>query len=59
MTAIRAAIANRRAASDTGVAEVDLTLPSVDFGCDWHPQVSSHEAMAEKLEEAARAALGW
>jgi lysophospholipase L1-like esterase len=59
MASIRSAIAAREAAGDSMVGEIDLTLESVDYGCDWHPKVSSHEQMAEQVVEAARLALGW
>jgi lysophospholipase L1-like esterase len=56
---IQSAVQERATAGDTKVKYVDLTLSSVTYGCDWHPSIASHEAMAQKLEAGLRAEMGW
>jgi lysophospholipase L1-like esterase len=56
---IKNAIAERVAAGDTRVKFVDLYTPAQGFGCDWHPSIATHAAMAALLETELRADLSW
>jgi len=53
------AIAQRAAAGDTNVARVDLDATNDGWGCDWHPSIATHQAMATKLETVLADELGW
>jgi lysophospholipase L1-like esterase len=46
------------AAGDTKVKFADFRTP-VEYGCDWHPNVATHAAMATKLTAELKADLGW
>jgi len=49
VSGIDAAIAERAAEGDTRIARVDISVPAEGFGCDWHPSLPTHAAMAERL----------
>lgn len=53
------AIAERAAAGDTNVARIDLSVAADGWGCDWHPSVATHQAMASRLVEVLHDELGW
>ena len=44
------AIALRRAAGDGWIRRIDLHEEPRGWGCDWHPSVATHEAMAARLQ---------
>lgn len=56
---VEAAVATRVAAGDTLVRAVDLRVPSMGFGCDYHPSIATHQAMGELLSEVLSSELGW
>ena len=58
-SAILDAIELREADGDTNIAYQALTTGNPDPGCHYHPNVSTHEAMAAQLAEAAAQTLGW
>ncbi len=53
----------RRVAEDDRVHYVPiantLQLSAVDYGCDWHPNVSGHQKIADQLAPAIANVLGW
>ena len=53
------AIAQRATAGDANVKRVDLSAPSSGWGCDWHPSVATHQAMAAQLESVLHDELDW
>lgn len=53
------AVAERANAGDTAVARVDIATPQTGFGCDWHPSLATHAAMAAELEAVLSEQLGW
>lgn len=57
-TNIAAAVARRNDAGDDRVAAYDLAPNNPSPGCDWHPNVAAHAAMAEELAVPLAAALG-
>lgn len=56
---IRAAVARRVAAGDAAVAFFAMRVPNAAPGCDWHPGLGTHRAMAEALRPVIAAKLGW
>lgn len=56
---IAAAVAARRAAGDLNVEAYEMTTPNPNPGCDSHPNLLTHQAMALELETKVRAVLGW
>jgi lysophospholipase L1-like esterase len=59
MNNIKAAVAARNAAGDGNVASFDMAANNPNPGCDYHPSLSTHEAMADELKAPLSAALGW
>ncbi|MEQ1782953.1 MAG: hypothetical protein ABMA14_16450, partial [Hyphomonadaceae bacterium] len=59
--AIEGAVAVRRAAGDLRTSFVLLDAPAKGrrYGCDWHPGVDAQKSMAQALQLAVTAALGW
>lgn len=53
------AVAERAAAGDANVARVDLSVANDGWGCDWHPSVATHQAMAARLVAVLADELGW
>jgi hypothetical protein len=58
-TNIRAAVARRADAGDRKVAFHAMRVPNTNPGCDWHPGVTTHAAMAKDLEPVLRSLVGW
>lgn len=58
-TDIAAAVAARKASGDSKVEAYKMTTPNTSPGCDWHPTITTHAAMAAELEPRISAALGW
>ena len=61
-TNLRAAIDRRRRAGETPAMLSALEFPrqdgSLGYGCDWHPSLATHRAMALQLAAHLRAAAG-
>jgi len=53
------AIAERAVAGDSGVSRIDLSVAADGWGCDWHPSVATHQAMAARLVSVLHDELGW
>lgn len=58
-TYIASAVAQRNAAGDSRVKQVDISTDSTGFGCDWHPSLATHQAMSQRLVTLLKAELGW
>ena len=58
---IQAVVAAAHAAGDMKVQYLDFGQQNIMLGtgCDYHPNTTEHQAMADKLVAALRAALGW
>lgn len=56
---ITEAVAARNGAGDERVHAWELTVPNDDPGCDYHPGLATHQAMADALAAELRARLGW
>lgn len=56
---IQAAVAARRAAGDERLTAYEMNTPNANPGCDYHPGLETHEAMARELAGPLRAALAW
>ena len=56
---IEAAVNSRKQAGDTLVQAFAMTTDNPDPGCDWHPSIATHEAMANELIGVVSSALGW
>ena len=56
---IAAAVERRHDDGDERVAAYELETGNPDPGCDWHPSLATHAAMAEELAVPVGAALGW
>ena len=52
-------IDERMAAGDTNVGWANVNVEWIGSGCDGHPNVVTHEAMAARLVEELEARLGW
>lgn len=57
--AVEMAVDRRRAAGDQRVESHRLRTPNSNPGCDWHPGVATHAAMAEELGRVIAARTGW
>lgn len=57
--AIAAAVAARTSAGDSRVHAHELTTGNPSPGCDWHPTVATHAAMAAELQPVVAGLLGW
>ncbi|EYF00527.1 SGNH/GDSL hydrolase family protein [Chondromyces apiculatus] len=58
---IQGAIDARQQAGDTriGLVELDEQDPADGLGCDYHPSITTHEKMAEKVVAAIQDVVGW
>jgi hypothetical protein len=56
---ISAAVAARAAAGDRAVWVDELAPDNPSPGCDYHPSLATHAAMASELVPVVSAALGW
>ncbi len=56
---IATAVAARNAAGDAQVEAWEMNVPNDDPGCDYHPSVPTHEAMADALVSELQSRLGW
>jgi lysophospholipase L1-like esterase len=56
---IQQAVDERAALGDTEVETIDLVAEPNGWGCDWHPSIATHEAMAALLTAALKSELGW
>jgi hypothetical protein len=54
-------IASAHASGDMKVQYLDFGQQNITLGtgCDYHPNATEHQAMADRLVAALRAALGW
>jgi lysophospholipase L1-like esterase len=66
LTTVRRSIANavssRVDGGDSDVSTFELAPQNKDqdgIGCGWHPNIKTHQKMAQALESALRAKLGW
>ena len=57
--AIESAIAERANEGDTAIVYHPMQTGNPSPGCDWHPSIATHEAMAEELSTVVATALGW
>lgn len=58
-TGIDAAVDARTAAGDTRLASWEMNIGNDNPGCDYHPSVATHQAMADALVEQLRVHLDW
>ena len=56
---IQQAVDLRREAGDENIATYELNADNPDPGCDWHPSIDTHAAMANELSAPIADALGW
>lgn len=47
------------AMGDARIRAVEMTTPNQNPGCDWHPSIPTHTAMAAELAPAVADLLGW
>ena len=60
-TYVQAAVQRRQKTGDTrvGFLEFPVQTGHRGYGCDWHPSLATHAAMAAQLTAVLREALGW
>ncbi|HWO12471.1 MAG TPA: SGNH/GDSL hydrolase family protein, partial [Polyangiaceae bacterium] len=58
-TDIEAAVATLQNQGDLRVKSWEMNISNDAPGCDWHPSLATHEAMATALVSELRANLGW
>ncbi|HEY0466916.1 MAG TPA: SGNH/GDSL hydrolase family protein [Polyangiaceae bacterium] len=59
---LKAVIAARATAGDTNLTLLEFGTQDADadgLGCDYHPSLKTHRKMADKLQAALKADLGW
>jgi lysophospholipase L1-like esterase len=56
---LQSAVDQRHADGDLDVAFADINAAPIGSGCDGHPSVATHEAMAANLVDALGVHLGW
>lgn len=56
---IHAAVDALTTAGDAKIAAWDMDVPNDDPGCDWHPNLATHELMADALVAELSEHLGW
>lgn len=56
---IAAAVTVRANAGDDLVRSVNMTTQNQNPGCDWHPSIPTHTAMADELAPVVADFLGW
>jgi lysophospholipase L1-like esterase len=56
---ISAAVTARNDAGDSRVKAYEMTTQNTNPGCDSHPGLATHEAMAKELEAELKTELGW
>jgi lysophospholipase L1-like esterase len=56
---IQAAIDEMAAAGDQNVLSFELQVSNTDPGCDYHPNLTTHQAMADELAPILAQRLGW
>lgn len=58
---VKGAVEDMRLHHDTRVSFIEFSLPADGhrFGCDWHPGIDAHRAMAASLEDQIEKDLGW
>jgi lysophospholipase L1-like esterase len=56
---IAAAVTNRVSAGDTHVEAYELAAENPNPGCDYHPNLATHQAIADELARKLSAVLGW
>lgn len=56
---IESAVAARVAQGDQNVRAVQMNTPNASPGCDWHPSIPTHTAMAAELAPAVAEMLSW
>jgi lysophospholipase L1-like esterase len=56
---IAAAVGVRNAAGDDHVEAWEMDIANDSPGCDWHPSIATHQAMADALTAKLREALDW
>jgi lysophospholipase L1-like esterase len=56
---LQSAVDQRHQAGDMDVAFVDINAEPNGWGCDGHPSVATHEAMAQNLVDALNLHVGW
>lgn len=61
--ALQSIVARRNAAGDQRVHFLQFAMqrcdPPSNCGCDWHPNLATHQAMADTLVATIRALTGW
>jgi len=61
-TYLKAVIAARATAGDTNLTLLEFGIQDGNadgLGCDYHPSLKTHQKMADKLQAALKADLGW
>lgn len=58
-SAISSAVDTRKAAGDAAVEVWEMNISNDDPGCDYHPGLATHEAMADALVDQLSQWLGW
>ncbi len=56
---IDAAIATRATAGDDALASWEMNISNDAPGCDWHPSLATHQAMADALVAELKKHLAW
>jgi lysophospholipase L1-like esterase len=56
---IQAAVATQKSAGDEAVEVWEMNIPNDNPGCDYHPGLATHQAMADALVEQLSMWLGW
>src|SRR5690606_9772530 len=56
---IEAAVSQRQDAGDDAISAYSMLTGNPSPGCDWHPSLATHEAMAEELGSVIEEELGW
>jgi hypothetical protein len=56
---IQSAVATRQGAGDDAVEVWEMSISNDDPGCDYHPGLATHEAMADALMDELSLWLDW
>ncbi len=56
---IAAAVQRRQQAGDEKVLAYEMTTDNPEPACDWHPNLATHQAIADELAVPLADALGW
>ena len=56
---IQRAVEQRKSNGDRRIGMHRMRTPNENPGCDWHPNLATHQRMADELEGVLRTTLGW